>query len=857
VETDRPLAERLFELSDGSAEQLYRAELEGNIDLYDITSMTGGEGVNYAPDMSAWSVFAPPWTQYSFAIVLDGNSLICAGPPDVQTAEQAIDDCLQTLVAAGDLDEDMQRNVAVSGIDLDTNLPSWAEIESNGVDFSITFDHDVRRQQRIQLALTHPPADFNEIRMPNSDVPAPVAYREDEIIIDGKRCSGEKSPNEEYAIAYTPDEFFLFTTAVLTAHKSIAGLRIGSISNSGVALIAGDLTESDRSEHSSDTDINVNIEIGSPDYSKFNNEVAFYSLEGELLHQEPVPGRIVDGAIDADGTYAALLTELEETTSLHVYDVSDRTKLWKQETRDEHPSQLGEKKEAVTFERSEGDIRIVLSETPDDDPTYAVNLSGEVVWTTDQLVLRDDISGLLTKLEDPEESVPALENTYDSRKVVIQALETIATRHRKALGGHTERLISLLETETVPSKTDAPEEPDPSTLLLYSALGNAPELIEPHLDTLCELVMERADPVAQPATDCLESANKSPAIQETVVRRFEPLFEQTSISVRVLRILEPVVEDLLLDDPSKSEVLAETIRRTTSLENQRTLFRVLKSNISRHQPDAVRGPVAEPTARLYIDLVEVFQEAVASDEQPWKHDEYHNALHSDVGRVLAQVLDVQPTLIDELVESLLKQCLAGTDLDRPATPGNPSELLQLSCVIDESRVRSVLAESRSRVEQLVMQTSEFASVDLLLCLGNEFALEQLRTLASEQQTEKPHPNRFNRIRNRADTAIRLLTSDVTVASSIHEVNLFAPSASNVYFPDDLVTHRAMRVRAHYCLDYLRTEDTAMRGDFEVHVAKEGDPVLGSFEEWWDSIRWILKQLPEVNLNGHTYTYCRS
>lgn len=344
METDATLAERLFKLSDGSDEQLYRTELEGEVDLYDLVLRTEFKEVNYAPEMTAWSVLAPSWTQYAFAVVLDGHSLICAGPSDVQTAKQAIDDCLKTLIAAGDFDKDVRRSGEISEIDLDSNPPNWVEVDSQDDEFSITPDHDLRRQKQIQLALTNPPSDFNQVRLPNVNRCIPIAHRGDEIIIDGKRCSCDRSPNEQYTIAYTHDELFLLTTEVLIARISISGLRTASISNSGAALIAGNPSESDQSEQPGSTDINVDFKIGKPNYSDFDDKIAFYSLEGELFYREPVSGRVLDGAITADGTYATVLTETEEATITHVYDVSDRTKLWEHETRDKHPSQLGEKR---------------------------------------------------------------------------------------------------------------------------------------------------------------------------------------------------------------------------------------------------------------------------------------------------------------------------------------------------------------------------------------------------------------------------------------------------------------------------------------------------------------------------------
>lgn len=851
VSTEGTLAVRLFEFADASEDALYYAALTERLRAPEVVATADSPETEVASGTLPWSVFTSQNSEYAFAVVSGGAFIICAGPPDRQAAEQAIDDCLELLHVPEALDVNVSRGGPTSQIDLEEDLPSPLYDEDDDGASNSTVDKATRQQLLIHLALQHPPRPFDRLRELTAERAVDITADGDEIFIDDESFSGVRSPGEEYTIAFGRDGMLIFTGETLTGYPSILGAHSASISDSGTAIVAGTLQQSRRSGDSADA-------RGEPDLDERDNpgadaesmqRIAFYAPDGELLHQRSTPSEILDAAISADGTHAAVLTEESRTRiTLRMYDVAERTMIWEHETRDEHPSQLGARKEAVTFDRAGGQGCFMLSETPRDAPTYAVDLAGEIVWRTDETALRDDISALLTKYREPEKDVPSLEGTYDSRDDVTRTLEDIAARHIEAFDGHTDALVATLEAEAVPTGTDAQERVGESLRHLCSELGGEPELVQPHLDELIDLLKHRTPAVARHVAEWLHPAAEAEGLQRELVNDFDALLEQSPVPGEVVRVCTPVLDELLREDPGRAERIAETIRHAESLRQQRLVFKSLRSNIKRQMPDAVREPLVEVTARLYLDLCDLHQEAINSEGKPWSYEGYNPKHHSDVARVLAGLLDLRPSLIDDLIEPLLHQ---GLKADGPAkrTPGRPSRLLSVCCLVDETRVRARLNEVRDTLKRFVTETTERASVDFLFCLGEGFAWEQLERIAADEQL-KSGSWRQQRLPDRAAMALELRDREVTVEPSVEAVDL----SETRDITETLVHHRAMRVRAQSCVTHLRTTGSAMRRDFEAAVAEEGDPVFGEFEEWWGGVRWILKQLPEVTLDGHTYVY---
>jgi hypothetical protein len=397
-------------------------------------------------------------------------------------------------------------------------------------------------------------------------------------------------------------------------------------------------------------------------------------------------------------------------------------------------------------------------------------------------------------------------------------------------------------------------EADSSTVLLFSHIGKAPELINPHLDTLTSLTQHSPNPtVKQAASDCLKSATKeSDEVSKAIVSDLASAFETAPVPVEIIRIFKTQLDELLTEQPGRSDTIAEQIRITADLDKQRELFRVLKKNISVNQPKSVREPLAAPAAKTYIELVDAYTEL--GDDREVGSNSYASALHGDVKTVLERTIDTQPELFADLAQPLLDQCLAARKADSVASPGDPSGLLQLGCVLAKNTLQDELNQSRSKVDTIVSQTDEPASVDILFCIGDEQARTRLEQLTDQNLTNKQNKTRLPHIQNRAVTALSLFDMDKEIDQLIDEVDVSAIRTDTTSTNINPLAEHQMKVRLQYCYEYLQETESAMRSDFEEHIVNKNENIIKDFDSWWDQVRTLLKLLPDVQLNGHTYSY---
>jgi hypothetical protein len=855
------LAERLSDLSDTFSNQFYWTELDGFPPLYQLAENEGFYKLNYGPDLSSWIIYSPDWSKYSFGFLSNGNIIVCSGAENGEVAKRAIHDCLDTLSVSGELKNKTEKVDSVEALELDLELPRAYNVDLSA-DWSITVDYDIRKKRKIQQTLTNGPVDVLEIQEFGSNKPVPVAYRDEYVYVGSRRYEYARSFDEYCTVAYSQDEALLFTKEKMTATIEVTRPTTACISNTGVALIGGDLSTPTQSGCSRGSEeLEIEFEIGTPDYDELDEEIAVYSLYGDQLHSSTVSTRVLDSDISNNGEYAAILTGTHEISQVRIYDAEDLTVLLDHETRDVHPSFLGKLKQGVQVKHTDAGYRVYLSETTDDDPTYAIDLDGNIVWKSDTRVLREDIGPLLTKIENPEQNVSSLKHNYESRAEAISQLETIASRHPAVLEGHVDHLITILNQGKLPvNKTKGSKqesvEASASTALLFSNIGLVPQLITPHLDTLSSLAQHSSNPtVKQAASDCLQSAAKeSDEVSKELVSHLAPAFETAPVPVEVIRIFEDRLNDLIAENPNKSGTIAEQIQITTDIDEQKELFRVLKKNISLNQPEEVRAPLATPVAETYIELVDEYLNT--NHDNIVTSRSYAKALYGDVKTVLERVIDTQPELFSDLTQPLLEQCLAAKKTNSYASPGDPSSLLQLGCVLAESTVRSELIQSHSKIDRVVFETDEPASVDILYCIGDEWAQGRLEELADKTPDENHIDQKVSQIQERAITALQLFYNDKKIDPVIDELDSVAARTDTIYSNIDPLSECVMKLRLQYCYDHLQKLGSAMRGDFEQYVHEKNQNLIGDFDTWWDQVRNGLALLPDVQLDGDTYSYIR-
>jgi hypothetical protein len=837
---------------------VYHAELDRRVPIHDLESTEGFGDIYYAADQSAWVTYTPEWATLSFAFLLDGREIVCAGAEDVDKATEQIDDCLQTLFAAGTVENRISRDAEVKQYSPETDPPDVANTEPTDEGLSVSIDYEARRAKRIDAALTNQRVDPNEVYDPTVDQSVPVVYQDEKVLINGGKFDYTRSESNVCAVAYRFGDGLLFNETEITEWLSVSNIRAAGISDTGVALLGGNLSEpssdASRGAESDNKTADISIEVGSYPFDANSDDIALYTLGREELYRTTTEGLVRDCDITGDGSYACVLTERDGTTHLTIYESPEWSQILTHETEDRHPSTLRPQKEAVDIRYEDGQCRCYLSETPADDPTYAIDLSGKVVWETDKRVLRDDADGLMTKLESPAESVPTLENTYASAGEALRALQTIARRHPTALEEVTERLINLLETDPTELQDSKTESANSTASMLFTDLGGNPRLVEPHIEVLRELVLEGTPSQAELAASCLAAATKtSTDVLDRLLQQFSDVCNNGSIPIDVIEVLEPGLGTFLSENPQRAEALRETIEQTEDIEDQGRLFGTLSGAIRPQLPEAVRAPLATPVAECYVELVDAFQEA-SGDTPAWRSERYDNILHGNVADVLEAVLEPKPDLIEGLIEPLLDQhIIVKRHSKRQSAPGDPLDLLQVCIVIDVERTRAALNEHRSKTETVISEVDWGVTVDLLLCLGDSWAREQLDTLRGDV-TEITHSRRHLRTPERAFLAEELLERETTVAAAVKDPTLGDTETQLFHSEIDLVTYRVVEQWTHECYEHLREVESAMRSDFEAQVDVADDPLLSDFEEWWKPVRERLKRLPDVELRGHTYYY---
>jgi hypothetical protein len=340
---------------------------------------------------------------------------------------------------------------------------------------------------------------------------------------------------------------------------------------------------------------------------------------------------------------------------------------------------------------------------------------------------------------------------------------------------------------------------------------------------------------------------------DQLLQQFSQVNYSGPIPTDVVRILEPGLGAFLNENPQQVRALVERISQTEDIEEQATLFRNLAGAIHPQLPVSVRAPLATPVTNRYIKLVDAFQEA--SENSPALHsDNYNNSLHGDLADVLGAVLETKPHLIEELAEPIIEQYItAGKHYEQGAMPGNPLDLLQVCMVVDEERTRAALNTHWSKIKTVVSEDECPAIVDMLLCLGDSWAQEQLEAFSGEV-SDVDHSRYRLRTPERAFLAHEILKYEKKIDPNIRNQTLDDAETQLLYTPINLVTYRVMEIRAQECYDRLQVVESAMRSDFETYATSSDNPILSDFNEWWAPIRERLKQLPNVELRGHTYHY---
>lgn len=859
------VADLLSRLGSETSPTLYWTKLTPEAELAELSETDGILERGYDSQLTEWVIYYPAWSEHLFAFLLDGHVLSCVGPEDTAKAGTAIEKCLDTLHSSGEFTQQVTQleeieQISLSSEELDLDVDIDVSVAQDSLSVSVDVDSDLGTRYHVIRALSSLSADSAEIYQDPTGDRVPVSFGThgasflDVPGTDGtakiKDTTGVymRSPNGKCTIFHTIGGKVTFAASeTVYASQLTRTLRAACLSDTGTVILGGDLSPPD-SQDAEEATHEIGVEF-QPDVP--NDDLCVYAITGECRHETTVSEQVLDLDITSDGTLAAVLTGDYERSTVRVFDVDSWTERLRHETRDLHMSELGERKEHVQITSATDGYRIYLAETEADDPTYAIDLSGIVVWITDKRVLRDDVEGLISKIESPETVVSELDGQYESPRDIVATLCDITRRHPRAVEPYAGRLIELLEQEAFPDN-ETQNDANSGVLLLFNHLGSLGEALDPQLPCLCTLAQAgRSETVRQAAAACIGTmiSNSSTGVRE-VLSHFDPPFTDPPVPSYILEVLEPELGELLVEDPLRIEALAETIQQSRLSHDQTELFRTLKQTISADHPAEIKAPLIDPTIGVYIDQINEYSDGL--DENG--HSDTRGAFDGPVNTVLQRIIDARPGSFATLVEPLLTHCLAAADSSRHRTPGDPSSLLQIGCVLAPQTMREELTAHRTTVDSVVAETDEPAIVDMLLCLGDDRAHDRLRDIANQSEDHNPDADRWHRVCKRANRAVELIEADDSISPPVADILYAAPKNDKIRTNLNVIEDQRNRSRVQRLYEHLQTHETATRGDFESAIASEQDDILNDFDDWWPHIRNALLRLPDVTRSGHTYRY---
>lgn len=201
-----------------------------------------------------------------------------------------------------------------------------------------------------------------------------------------------ESENGEWSVAYgkamrgDAEEhcLFLLRNEELQYTKKLERIEDAKVSDTGRALV-----------------------IDGEDGEDLSGRLHVFDRDGEKVFSHGFDANVGTSAISQNGEYAAVAT-LNPDCSTYVFDLGGGSQVLK------HENQEGNKM-GSEFRQKEGETRVYLSESPDSEPFYAINLEGDTVWRSEGLQRQQRLQELMdsSETEDLEEALDLLEEAYE------------------------------------------------------------------------------------------------------------------------------------------------------------------------------------------------------------------------------------------------------------------------------------------------------------------------------------------------------------------------------------------------------------------------------------------------------------
>lgn len=224
-------------------------------------------------------------------------------------------------------------------------------------------------------------------------------FQSTNIEYDGDRyhCQYSKSPNGQWRIAYgrslhTGDNrAFLFEeenlrfSEPLEIAASLGGKA--AVSNTGVAAVLDNLER-----------------------EELSGKLYVFNSSGEKVLTHLFNSNVETCAVTGDGEYVAAAT-LNPDCSTYIFDLEREQQILKHENEEGNMMRL-------EFRGEDDELRLYLFENREEEPIYAIDLEGKIVWKSDELKRKERLQELMDsgETEDLEEALERLEEAYELAK---------------------------------------------------------------------------------------------------------------------------------------------------------------------------------------------------------------------------------------------------------------------------------------------------------------------------------------------------------------------------------------------------------------------------------------------------------
>jgi hypothetical protein len=530
-------------------------------------------------------------------------------------------------------------------------------------------------------------------------------------------------------------------------------------------------------------------------------------------------------AVTSDGHYTAVST-LSPDCSTYLFDTETGDLLACHENE-------GGNKQKLAFEDTDGEWRVSLAEELRDEPTYAIDLSGNVVWHNEQNNLRGDVGELV-------EQVGHGDGDYDTENDLC----TIARRTPEEIIPYLSSFLDLIEQGAFKMIDQPGGQLSVNIESVFTSVAkNAPEEYEVHTDRLVANIQGATTPAAAVVStsviECL--ANQELVALESHYDDFLDLLhhERRDVRHRAVTILasvggrmydqNPVVADRLVDNLQSQKdllLLRGTVAALTTLLDKRP------SAIERMEPAVPRAiellTVGDPDYQ-YGDI----------DTYDYKNQTHYetNHLHRTVPPFITKLA---PRYADQFTGSIPALLTLLSQPGQRNTSLRSASHSALTAIVNHSTGdhKPVLESEFDRIVTLLESGDmevRITAVELFASLETHEAREQLITLQEHADDE---------LVSTVSRALRIMDTTVSLAP---EVTRLTPTG------DDAIERQQNRFSIQRAYEFLQAEGSARKQEFIEAVYSEDDSERNT-EQWWRMVRAGFKSMDTVELDGTTYRY---